>query len=105
MMSGADFNVDEGGYQTVLENGNTVIFGRGTVHAKDNDFIYLTHVTGTLNTGNTFVGQTTGATANLLFYYPPDLVKNSGEVLYVENGNKITRSNSQSETVKLILQF
>ena len=83
----------------------TVIFGRGNIHAKDNDFIYLTHETGTINTGNTIVGQTSTATANVLFYYPPDLVKGSGEVLYVENMSAISRSNSQSETIKLILQF
>ena len=105
LLSGTDFTIDEGVYQTILEDGETVIFGRGNIHAKDNDFIYLTHETGTINTGNTIVGQTSTATANVLFYYPPDLVKGSGEVLYVENMSAISRSNSQSETIKLILQF
>jgi len=100
-----DFNEDEYVYQTIEEDGVTSIFGDGIVHEKDGTFIYLTHVTGTLNTANTITGNDTGAIANLLFYYPPDLVVGSGEVLYIENGNKISRSNSQSETVKLILHF
>jgi hypothetical protein len=58
-----------------------------------------------LNTGNTLVGQSSGASANLLFAYPPDLVQNSGEVIYFENESPISRSNSQSETIKIILQF
>ena len=40
-----------------------------------------------------------GASANLLFAYPPDVVQNSGEVIYFENENPISRSNSQSETI------
>lgn len=99
------FNEDEYVYQTIEENGVTSIFGDGIIHEVDNDYIYLTHVTGTLNTANTIIGNVTGAIANLLFYYPPDLVIGSGEVMYLENGNKISRSNNQSEIVKLILQF
>lgn len=105
MMNGYTFNEDEYVFQTIEEGGVTSIFGDAIVHEKDASFIYLTHVTGTLNTGNTIVGENTGAIANLLFYYPPDIVIGSGEVLYIENGNKISRSSSQSETVKLILQF
>lgn len=105
MLNVYDFNEDEYVYQTIEEDGVTSIFGDGIVHEKDGSYIYLTHVTGTLNTANTIAGEDTGAIANLLFYYPPDLVVGSGEVLYVENGNKITRSESQSETVKLLLHF
>ena len=67
--------------------------------------LYLTHVRGTLNTGNTLVGNTSGAVATLLFKYPPDLSRGSGEIIYVENLNAVTRSNNQSETVKIILKF
>ena len=67
--------------------------------------LYLTHIKGTLNTGNTLVGNTSGAVATLLFKYPSDLTKGSGEIIYVENLNSVTRSNNQSETVKIILKF
>lgn len=37
--------------------------------------------------------------------YVPDIQKGSGELLYIENNNPISRSNSQSETIRLVLNF
>ena len=93
------FTPDETVYQTDITLANAVF------HSNTNANIYVTHVRGVLNTGNTIIGQTSGASANLLFAYPPDLVSHSGEVIYVENESPISRSNSQSETIKVILQF
>lgn len=67
--------------------------------------LYLTHVRGTINTGNTITGCTSSAEAELLLKYEPELVVGSGEVMYIENRSPITRSNTQSEIVKIILQF
>jgi hypothetical protein len=93
------FIPDEEVYQTDVQLANAVF------HSNTSANIYLTHVRGTLNTGNSIIGQLSGASATLVYAYPPDLVIGSGEVLYVENGSAISRSNSQSETVKIILQF
>lgn len=93
------FTLDERVYQTDVQLANAVF------HSNTSANLYLTHVLGTLNTGNAIIGQSSGASANLLFSYPPDLVIGSGEVLYVENENPISRSISQSETIKIILQF
>ncbi len=101
---------DEQVYQT-FSNGaysaNAYVHSAVAVSGSGN--LYLTHVRGTLNTANTLIGtENSGggeASANLIFYYPPDLVVGSGEVLYVENRSPISRANTQSETVKLILQF
>ena len=97
-MSGA-FVPDEVVYQTDIGFANAIF------HSNTSSNLHVTHLKGVLNTGNTLVGQTSGATANLLFAYPPDLVRNSGEVIYLENESPISRSNSQSETIKVILQF
>ena len=35
----------------------------------------------------------------------PDLIKNSGEILYVENISPITRDNSQTEQIKVMIKF
>lgn len=94
-----DFTPDEVVYQTDIQLTNAYF------HSNTTSNIYLTAVRGALNTANTLIGTQSGATANLLFHYPPDLVVGSGEVLYIENENPITRSDSQTETVKLILQF
>ena len=93
------FTTDEVVYQTDIQLTNAIF------HSNTSSSIYLTAVRGALNTGNTLIGVSSGATANLLFHYPPDLLVGSGEVLYIENENPITRSASQTETVKIILQF
>lgn len=67
--------------------------------------LYLTHIQGTINTGNVITGCTSTAEASLLLKYQPELVVGSGEVLYLENRSPITRSSTQSEIVKIILQF
>lgn len=106
------FTQDEFVYQTAAEgafSANGYFHSQeGSVNVSSGLFegnLYLTHVRGTLNTGNTLVGNTSGAVATLLFTYPPDLTRGSGEVIYVENLNPVTRSNNQSETVKIILKF
>lgn len=51
------------------------------------------------------VGATSGATAKVTGVFPGDFVINSGQVLYIENVSPVTRVASQSETIKLVLQF
>ena len=54
----------------------------------------------------TISGNTSGATLdNLSNKYPGDFVVGSGEVLYLENLDPITRSNNKSEIIKIILEF
>lgn len=98
-LSGTAFIEDEKVWQTDISLANAYF------HSNTSTTLYLTNEKGALNTGNTLVGESSGATANLLFHYPPDLIPGSGEVLYVENENVITRSDSQTETIKIILQF
>ena len=93
------FQQDETVYQTDLQLANAIF------HSNTSSNLYVTHVKGVLNTGNTVIGVNSSATANLLFAYAPDLVKHSGEIIYLENESPISRSSSQSETIKLILQF
>ena len=93
------FIPDEVVYQTDISLANAIF------HSNTTSNLHITHLKGVLNTSNTLIGQTSGATANLLFAYPPDIVRNSGEVIYMENESPISRSNSQSENIKVILQF
>ncbi len=93
------FIQDEKVYQTDIQLANAIF------HSNTATNLHVTHVKGVLNTGNTLIGLNSSATANLLFAYMPDLVKHSGEVIYLENDSPISRSNTQSETIKLILKF
>lgn len=76
--------------------------------------IGLTNVKGVFNvsdsatsTINTIEGQTNGATANLISRDSTlnSLVDGSGEFMYVENFIPVSRSNSQTEKIKLIIEF
>ena len=74
-------------------------------HSADSNYIYLTDVKGTINPSNTLVGVTSSAVANLSSFLQPDIVIGSGEVLYIENTDPISRSNNQTEVVKIIMKF
>lgn len=93
------FTADEKVYQTSLELSN------GVFHSVDSSYVYLTDVRGSINSGNTITGVTSSATANLSSSLPPDLVIGSGEVLYIENTDPISRSNNQTEVIKIIMKF
>lgn len=74
----------------------------------NSDFLYVTNVQNIWQTG-AVNGITTGANSQAQFTveakYEGELVPGSGEVVYVENLPPIARSNNQTETIKLILEF
>jgi hypothetical protein len=93
------FVPDEKVYQSSVELSN------GVFHSVDSNYIYLTDVRGNINSSNTIIGLTSSATANVVSVLPPDLVIGSGEVLYIENTDPISRSNNQTEVIKIIIKF
>lgn len=52
-----------------------------------------------------FSGQTSSGVGYFTGIRQPDLVRGSGEVLYVENQQPITRDAAQTERVKLLIEF
>lgn len=115
----------------IKSSGNTVVAsvsnvdntfqanGLGYIHSLNGSnttstVIGLTGVQGVFNlsddpTGviNTFVGQTNGATAKLTGKVNTlnSIVDGSGEILYVETFEPVSRSTSQTEKVKIIIEF
>lgn len=74
--------------------------------------IYTTNQHGVFNTSADDInmtdeirGNTSGAIATLTNKYLPDLVYGSGEVIYVEYGDAITRASEKTETFKLVFAF
>lgn len=57
------------------------------------------------NISNIITGGTSDARAIVSSVSDRKLVDNSGDVIYIENTEKITRSNSTSEQVKLVIKF
>jgi hypothetical protein len=60
---------------------------------------------GRFNVSDTFRGITSGAVATVTKVYQQELVYNSGDILYVENINPVTRANNQQETINIIFNF
>jgi len=57
---------------------------------------------------NAIIGQTSGASGtcnNYLLITNPDLVRDSGKMIYVESFTPVTRSTTSKEEVKLIIKF
>jgi hypothetical protein len=95
------FDEDEVVYQVQnAETDPTAYF-----HSSNNTFLFLTDKFGIFNNGNTVVGNTSGAQATITAQWPGDLVPGSGKVLYVENIAPILRSEAQSETFKIIVEY
>ena len=79
----------------------------GIVHEANSSVVYYTGEVGYIAAGtlNTVRGSDSQATANVTTKYTPDIVKNSGKLLYIESSDPISRSISQSETIRLVLEF
>ena len=52
-----------------------------------------------------FTGQTSGSVGYFTGKIMPDLVDGSGEIMYMENKTETTRSTTQTERVKLLIEF
>ena len=111
-ITSGEFTPDEQIYQVA----NAV--GRANIHSITDDAatgtlrFYVTNQIGVFNTSGDDVntsseinGFSSGAVANLTDKYLPDLVFGSGDIVYVENGEAIIRSNENSETFKIIFEF
>jgi hypothetical protein len=96
------FQQDEVVYQ--LDN-ESIVSANATYHSNDATFFTLTNLRGVFNPGEQIIGATSGAVANLQSIQDPDLVKYSGEVIYLENIDPVSRSNTQTEQVKIVLKF
>lgn len=93
---------------------DTVVFQTDTsvsnafFHSANATYVFLTSDKGPINADPSTPLRDNGSSAVYTLgsvKYVPDIQKGSGELLYIENNNPISRSNSQSETIKLVLNF
>jgi len=89
-------------YQTDISLSNAFF------HSANATYVFLTSERGPINADPAEIlasNNNTGSFTLGSVKYNPDLSKNSGEVLYIENKSPISRSVSQSETIKLTVKF
>lgn len=67
--------------------------------------IYVSNMNHIFNTNADIINASNTVVFNLSNKYMGDLVRDSGEVLYIENIDPITRQYNKAETVKVILEF
>jgi hypothetical protein len=82
--------------------------GTGVVFDSNTSFTSLTQIRGTIDitdpSATDFLVSNT-AVANVTAIVSPDLIKQSGETLYIENIPPVTRAPTLSETVQFIIGF
>lgn len=66
---------------------------------------FVTNKIGVFNTATNLLGANSGSSALITNKYSPELVFGSGEVIYLERIEPITRSSTTSETIKFIFEF
>lgn len=77
-------------------------------HSSNSTYVFLTVERGPINADPAEqIREDQGAASFTLgsVKYPPDVIKGSGEVIYIENSAAISRDPSQSETLRLIINF
>ena len=97
---GAAFTLNETVYQVNSAISNAVFHSNNAAGTT----VYLTQKRGPIYSSNTLTNAG-GSTFTINTKYAPDLVPESGDIIYIENFDSVTRSASQSETIKLILQY
>jgi len=102
--TGTTFTADE---PVIVSGSVDTIVANAVFHSNNSsgNTVYLTQQFGLITTSNTLLGTTSGAVFNINTKYDPDLIIESGDVLYSENFDAVNRSSTQSETIKLILEY
>jgi hypothetical protein len=67
--------------------------------------IYVTEQQGQFYLGNVVIGATSTASMTINNIYSGDLVPWSGDVMYIQQFEPISRSAEQTETIKIILEL
>lgn len=101
VLFGTNFNVGETVSQA--NSGFTAI-----VHEISGANTYFTGVKGNfaLDLSKPLTGSTSGTIVQLNSLTQPNRIKNSGQILYIEDLNSpINRSNIQSETIKIVIEY
>ena len=74
-------------------------------HSGNSTTMFVTNANNIFEIGEVITGANSDATFTVSAKYEGEIEKDSGQIVYVENLSPISRSDTQTETVKLILEF
>lgn len=84
----------------------TAIFTAAVEHYDDASFVlYVTNSDGSFTVPASLVGSDSGAIATILSVEEPSVKRYSGDLLYIDNREKIVRSATETQQIKLVLRF
>ena len=103
IVAGTSYTLNELVYQGALSDPSA----NGYIHAQTTSGVRLTQVRGTFTSGLTLIGASSAVSRTVVTVMPvkPEFVKDSGDILYVENAIATTRTDGQAENVNLIISF
>ena len=105
-LTGGTFTNDEQVKQVEAGTNPEVILSTAFVHSSNSTHLSLTRLSGDLLTSKQIVGVDSGAIFSTPFdKYDGDIDPTSGNIIYLQNDVPITRESSQSEQIRIILEF
>lgn len=101
MVAGSLYQLNEVVYQGVSQNNATYI---GIVHAQDANIVRLVNTKGTPTIGALLKGSESLVNRSLISHQSPEFEPYSGDIIYVQNVQKVDRSIGQSEILKFVIK-
>lgn len=102
------FSSDESVFQSLTSSINDQ-FANAAFHSKTGtgatSKYFVTNQIGQFNSGTNMIGSNSNAIALITNKYSPELIFGSGDIIYLENIEPVTRSNNNSQTIKFIFEF
>lgn len=96
------FQEDELIFQTTQASSNAIL--HSVSESGGQATMYVTNKYGDFNLNQNIFGAISDSIMNITAEYEPEIVFKSGEILYIENLEPITRQSEQSETFKFIFE-
>ena len=102
LIAGTNYNLNEFVYQGSSANN---AFFYGFVNAQSANEVRLTRVRGEVSVGGLLIGANSGVNRTVVKLDNPEFEPYTGDIMYVENVESITRADGQAENIKFVIRF
>ena len=102
LIAGTNFELNEFVYQGASSNS---AYFYGFVNSQTANEVRLTKVRGTITVGGLLIGANSGVNRTVVKLTNPEFQPYTGDILYAENIQQVTRADGQAENVKFVIRF
>ena len=102
LIAGTNFELNEFVYQGAAANS---AYFYGFVNSQTANEVRLTKVRGTITVGGLLIGANSGVNRTVVKLTNPEFQPYTGDILYAENIEKVTRADGQAENIKFVIRF